>query len=45
VAGWVIFWCGHNFRIGYVMGIAAATVGFTLLWLYRWLMARRTSAP
>lgn len=43
VAGWVIFWCGHNFRIGYVMGIAAATVGFTLLWVYRWLMTRRVA--
>jgi MFS family permease len=43
VAGWVIYWCGHNYRIGYVMGIAATTVGFSLLWIYRWLMTRRAS--
>ena len=45
-AGWIIFWCGHNYRIGYVMGIVAATAGFTLLWIYRWLLSRSTaSAP
>ena len=40
-AGWIIFWFNHNFRIGYVMGIVAATIGFTLLWVYFWLMAQR----
>jgi hypothetical protein len=25
------------------MGIAATTVGFSLLWIYRWLMTRRAS--
>jgi hypothetical protein len=43
-AGWIIFWCHHNFRIGYVMGIAATTAGFTLLWVYRWLMNRSVNA-
>jgi MFS family permease len=43
-AGWIIFWFNHNYRIGYVMGIVAATVGFTLLWVYHWLM-RRPVAP
>ena len=38
-SGWIIFWCGHNYRIGYIMGFVAATAGFTLLWVYRWLMA------
>jgi hypothetical protein len=44
VAGWAIYWAHHNFRVGYVMGIAATTVGFTLLWVYRWLMQRPRAA-
>ena len=39
-AGWIIFWCHHNYSIGYTMGIMASTAGFTLLWVYRWLMNR-----
>ena len=39
-AGWIIFWCHHNYTIGYIMGIMASTAGFTLLWVYRWLMNR-----
>lgn len=43
-AGWIIFWCHHNYRIGYLMGISATTAGFTLLWVYRWLMNRSVNA-
>lgn len=43
-AGWIIFWCHHNYSIGYIMGIIASTAGFTLLWGYRWLMNRSVSA-
>lgn len=42
-AGWIIFWAGHNFRIGYVMGIVATAIGFGLLLTYRRVMMR--SAP
>ena len=43
-AGWIIFWCGHNYRVGYVMGIVAATIGFSLLWVHHRLKTRRVAA-
>jgi len=43
-AGWIIFWCHHNYSIGYIMSIIATTAGFTLVWVYRWLMNRSVSA-
>lgn len=41
VGGWVIFWCGHNFRIGFIMGLCYSVIGIGLFYLYFWLMNRK----
>ena len=40
VAGWVIFFFGHNFRIGFVIGIVMSTVGLVMFMIHRRVMRR-----
>jgi len=39
-AGWAIFFYGHNYRIGFVMGIVMSTVGLCMFIIYRYVMSR-----
>jgi len=38
VSGWTIFFFGHNFRIGFVIGIIMSTVGLMMFIIHRWTM-------
>ena len=40
VAGWVIFFFGHNYRIGFVIGIVMSTVGLVMFIIHRRVMSR-----
>jgi hypothetical protein len=44
-SGWAIFWMGHNYRVGFVMGMVMSTVGLAMFWIHRKKMARPTAAP
>jgi hypothetical protein len=43
VAGWVIYLFGHNFRIGFVIGIVMSTFGLLMFFIYRRSMRRPPS--
>jgi uncharacterized membrane protein len=45
VAGWVIFFFGHNFRIGFVIGIVMSTVGLVMFMIHRRVMSRPAPTP
>ena len=45
VAGWVIFFFGHNFRIGFVIGIIMSTVGLVMFLIHRRIMNRPANIP
>jgi MFS family permease len=45
VAGWVIFCFGHNFRIGFVIGIVMSTVGLLMFVIHRRVMRRPATVP
>lgn len=44
VAGWVIFFFGHNFRIGFVIGIVMSTVGLVMFIIHRRVMSKPAPA-
>jgi MFS family permease len=44
VAGWLIFFFGHNFRIGFVIGIIMSTVGLLMFLIHRKKMKSAPSA-
>ena len=39
-AGWIIFYSGHNFRIGYIIGIIMSTVGLVMFIIHHRAMKR-----
>lgn len=40
VIGWVIFWTGHNYRIGFAIGFAMSSVGLIFFFIHDRLMRR-----
>ncbi|MFA6175243.1 MAG: MFS transporter [Phycisphaerae bacterium] len=45
VAGWVIYSKGHNFVIGFSIGMAMSTVGLVLFLIHHRLMSRNAEGP
>ncbi len=45
VAGWAIFFFGHNFRIGFVIGIIMSTVGLVMFIIHRRAMSGPAPIP
>lgn len=45
VAGWLIFFFGHNFRIGFVIGIIMSTVGLLMFFIHHRAMLRPLRKP
>ncbi len=44
-SGWLIFWMGGNFRVGFVLGIIVATIGMALYaWHQGWLVKKPVCA-
>lgn len=43
-AGWLIYFFGHNFRIGFVIGIVMSTVGLLMFLVHHWQMRRDDDA-
>jgi hypothetical protein len=44
VAGWLIFFFGHNFRIGFVIGIIMSTVGLMMFIIHHYQMRNGTTS-
>ncbi|MEI6166916.1 MAG: MFS transporter [bacterium] len=38
ISGWAIYFCGHNYRVGFVMGIVMSTLAVMFFVIYRRLM-------
>jgi len=43
LSAWVIYWAGHDYRVGFLLGQIISTVGMALFFIHAWLM--RTGAP
>lgn len=38
IAGWLVYWTGHNYIVGFAIGIGFSTLGLICLLVHHWMM-------